>query len=46
MGLVTAQKPDSQEICFVMDDDYTALSGELQTQSNAGYLSIQMRHTG
>lgn len=32
-GLVTAAKPDSQEICFVLDDDYGAFIEEKAPQS-------------
>ncbi len=34
-GLVTAQKPDSQDICFVPDGDYAGLIGRLQKKKNA-----------
>lgn len=36
-GLVTAQKPDSQDICFVPDGDYAALIGRVdKTPPQAG----------
>ena len=36
-GLVTAQKPDSQDICFVPDGDYAGLIGRVEkTQPAAG----------
>ncbi|MGI6188221.1 MAG: tRNA 2-thiouridine(34) synthase MnmA [Clostridiales bacterium] len=38
IGLVTAQKPDSQEICFVMDDDYAGFVRERASDAiEAGY---------
>ena len=51
-GLVTAQKPDSQDICFVPDGDYAGLIGRVEkTQPAAGnfvHLNGQVlgRHKG
>lgn len=35
-GLVTAQKPESQDICFVPDGDYAALLERIGTKAQAG----------
>lgn len=51
-GLVTAQKPDSQDICFVPDGDYAGLIGRIgKTSDNTGnfvHLNGQVlgRHKG
>ena len=36
MGLIVADKPDSQDICFVPDGDYAGLVKKLRTQANEG----------
>ena len=51
-GLVTAQKPDSQDICFVPDGDYAGLIGRIgkasDTAGNFVHLNGQVlgRHKG
>ena len=51
-GLVTAQKPDSQDICFVPDGDYAGLIGRIGkasgTAGNFVHLNGQVlgRHKG
>jgi tRNA-specific 2-thiouridylase len=36
LGLVTAEKPESQEICFVPDGDYARVVGEIRPGALAG----------
>lgn len=35
-GLLTAEKPESQEVCFLPDDDHTRFVGEVHKEVDAG----------